>query len=365
MAWDKQQHAKRMLARNELSERELRELHHSLVLGYATAAVTSTLAVLTVNWGHLHAGTGLLVLAGVEILIALVLAVVPAMPEAAVKFFAFPVPVVLISIAVAVAQPVGPAAIYYLWPALTCGHFGSRRDARLVIGLLCVGFAVGLALGHGVEVPVITYIAVVSVFVLVLVGYQYSRAQSVALTAELEHAASTDSLTGLLNRRAFGEAFAREVERATKSGLSLSVVIFDLDHFKEVNDALGHSAGDETLIAFADILRAECSNRTDVLGRMGGEEFAVVLFDTDGLNAQRVADGVAHSLADWSRERPTFAPTGPLTTSAGIAALSTEDPTPAELLVSADRALYAAKRAGRNRVVRAGDPASHVLAAVA
>lgn len=351
-------------ADHSLAESELQTLRRSLLAGYALAAATTLLAVLPSGADHLN--LGFIILASVEIAVALLLAVAPSMPEAMVKFFAFPVPVVCISVAVAVARPMSTVPIYYLWPALTCGHFGNRRDARLMILMMDVGFAIALfGFAHDPQVPGIAYLSVTSVFFVVLVGYQRQRASSVALTRELAHAASTDSLTGLLNRRAFGEAFAREVERARTSQLPLSVVVFDLDHFKNLNDALGHAAGDDALVAFADIVRGECSHRTDVLGRMGGEEFAVVLFDTDAPAARCTADAIAAALADWSRTGPSGVTTGPLTTSAGIATLKPGCDTPAELLVVADRALYAAKRAGRNRVMSAGDSAARILAQVA
>ncbi len=205
-------------------------------------------------------------------------------PSWLVKFFAFPVVVACVSVAVAVARPMSVVPIYYFWSALSGGHFGNRRDARLMILLMDVGFFLALLFAHDAQVPVLAYVSVTSVFLCVLVGYQRQRASSVALTRELAHAASRDSLTDLLNRRAFGEAFAREVQRARASHLPLSVVIFDLDHFN-LNDVLGHAAGDDALVAFADVLRHECSSQTDVLGRMGGEEFAVVLFDSDAAGA--------------------------------------------------------------------------------
>ncbi len=347
-----------------LAASELETLRLTLVAGYAVAVVTSLVAVVPSGSDHLN--SGFIILAAVESVVALLLAVWSSMPPGVIKFFAFPGSVLCISAAVAVARPMSVVPIYYLWPALTCGHFGNRRDARLTILLMNVSFAIALFFfAHDPQVPGIAYLSVISVFFMVLVGYQRQRASSLALTRELAHAASTDSLTGLLNRRAFGDAFAREVERARTSQLPLSVVVFDLDHFKNLNDELGHAAGDDALIGFADIVRAECSDRTDVLGRMGGEEFAVVLFDTDAAGARRTADAIAAALADWSRARPNAVVTGPLTTSAGIATLRPGCDAPAELLVVADRALYAAKRAGRNRVMSAGDSAARILAHVA
>jgi diguanylate cyclase (GGDEF)-like protein len=351
------------VARRTLSDHDRNELRKSLVGGYGVAAVTS-LAV-TLPSGSDHANLGLMILAGLEIIVALFLALVPSMSANAVKFFAFPLAIACVSAACAVANPIGPTALYYLWPALTCGHYGNRRDARMTLLMMMFGFAIAIIVGHEVQVPVITYLCVVTVFLFVLVGYQRSRAESLRLTAELAHSASTDALTDLLNRRAFGEAFGREVETARETHTPLSVIMFDLDHFKHLNDSLGHAAGDDALIAFADILREVCEDRTELLGRMGGEEFAVVLSDADAAGAQATADEIATKLADWSRGRPSAMVSGPLTTSAGIATMSPVCATTSELLVTADRALYAAKQAGRNRVVRAGENAPHVLAKVA
>jgi diguanylate cyclase (GGDEF)-like protein len=147
------------------------------------------------------------------------------------------------------------------------------------------------------------------------------------------------------------------VERARTSGLDLSLVFFDLDHFKAVNDSHGHAAGDEALRAFAQILEDECSV-ADLFARMGGEEFASVLFDADGAVANQFAEQTAAALARWCAQHPQQ-----LTTSVGIAVLSDQTATPAQMLIAADRALYAAKAAGRNRVLASGQTTARVLVA--
>ena len=252
-------------------------------------------------------------------------------------------------------RPLSTTPLYYLWPALNCGYFGTRRDVRVAALLMCASFAVALNFATGVEEPVVTYISVVSIFLLVLLGVQRQAERTDGLVKQLAHAAATDSLTGLLDRRAFSQAFAREVERAHTSGLSLSVVFFDLDHFKAVNDGFGHAAGDEALRAFARIIERECSV-ADLTARMGGEEFAIVLFDSDADVAKDFVARIAGALSQWSEEHPPM-----LTTSAGIAVLSEEATTPSQLLTSADQALYAAKAAGRNRVIASGQTTARVL----
>jgi diguanylate cyclase (GGDEF)-like protein len=296
-------------------------------------------------------------LAGLYLLVAAVLAVGRRFPAWVVKFFAFSGAIVMTSAAVAFARPLGPTPIYYVWPALNCGYWGSRKDARVASVVMSVSFAIALLFATDVQVPLITYSSVVSFFVVILLAVQYQGRRTDVLVKELAHAAATDGLTGLLDRRAFSQAFEREIERARSSGLALSMLFFDLDHFKQVNDGYGHAAGDDALCAFARILEQECSV-TDLLARMGGEEFAVVLFDADAAAAKQFAERTAMALSHWSSEHPPV-----LTTSAGIAVLDDEMTTPSKMLTAADGALYAAKAAGRNRVIVAGQTTARVLVA--
>jgi diguanylate cyclase (GGDEF)-like protein len=326
-----------------------------LVVGYLIGAGTGLLAVVSVPTDHGNVGLVAMSIAAAGV--AVVLALGRGLPNWAIKFFGIEATIVFVSLAVAFARPVGPAALYYLWPALDCGYFGTRRDVRVAAVLMCVSFAVALLFAHGVQVPVITYTTVVSVFLFALVLVERQAERTDRLLGQLAHAAATDSLTGLLDRRAFSQAFAREVERARASGLALCFIFLDLDHFKAVNDTSGHAAGDEALCAFARILERECSV-TDLLARMGGEEFGIVLFDADAEIAGGFLQRVALALASWSEDHPR-----PLTTSAGIAMLSDETATPSQLLTEADRALYAAKAAGRNRVVASGQATARVLVA--
>ncbi|HET9987476.1 MAG TPA: GGDEF domain-containing protein, partial [Kofleriaceae bacterium] len=165
----------------------------------------------------------------------------------------------------------------------------------------------------------------------------------------LAQLAVTDGLTGLYNHRHFHERLSLEVERSQRSGLPLSLLMLDVDHFKQFNDSHGHPAGDEVLRQLARVL-ADTRRANDVVARYGGEEFAVILVDTAKFTAAKVAERVrerivAHDFADRSAKSP------PITVSFGVATYP-EDGSDAEALVrAADTALYAAKRAGRNRVV--------------
>jgi diguanylate cyclase (GGDEF)-like protein len=166
--------------------------------------------------------------------------------------------------------------------------------------------------------------------------------RNAALLDEVGRLAHVDALTGLSNRRAFEEALGREVARATRTGEPVSLALFDIDHFKAVNDTLGHQGGDEVLRTVATALAQACRD-ADLAARYGGEEFAVLLPSCGAGEAFRVTE----------RLRAAVAGAVAVTMSAGVAALPTHAASPDELLRKADDALYAAKRAGRDRTVRA------------
>jgi two-component system chemotaxis family response regulator WspR len=169
-----------------------------------------------------------------------------------------------------------------------------------------------------------------------------------------------DPLTDLHNRRYFEEHFQREWERARRNRQPLALVLIDLDHFKAYNDQYGHPAGDAALIKVAELL-SRCANRaTDIVARLGGEEFGIVLPDATGHGADEVARRVLTQLV--AEEIPhAGAPNKIMTLSAGVAAIEgPEGPGPAELFEQADRALYEAKRRGRNGTVRHGEKTANV-----
>jgi len=164
-------------------------------------------------------------------------------------------------------------------------------------------------------------------------------------SAQLKEFSFKDEVTGLYNRRFFSIRLEEEVSRYRRFNHPVSVVLLDLDSFKAVNDELGHAAGDETLRAMADILLKQ-SRGINVICRYGGDEFAVLLVETSKSGARLYADRIRYVLSTW-----TFAHGRRITASFGIASLP-EDVAPAadELIRAADEALYAAKRAGKNRV---------------
>jgi two-component system cell cycle response regulator len=179
------------------------------------------------------------------------------------------------------------------------------------------------------------------------------REDNVRLVAELRRESLTDSLTQVGNRRAFDDALPQEVARARRQGRGLALVMLDLDHFKAVNDAVGHGAGDEVLVEFARRLRS-VTREADRLFRYGGDEFALLVAGVDPPVALDLAE---RTVREASRGPFRAVPRGvALTCSAGVSVLAPEDGGAGGGLVArADAALYAAKRSGRNRAV-AFDP---------
>lgn len=164
----------------------------------------------------------------------------------------------------------------------------------------------------------------------------------------VQRQAITDDLTGLVNRRRFIEALDAEIERARRFGSPLTVVLADLDNFKRVNDDHGHHAGDDVLRSFAGLIRSHVRD-VDVCGRIGGEEFAIVLPETDQTGAASVAERVRESLATVPVGVSKGGPVK-VTSSFGVAELESEQ-SGSDLLRMADAALYRAKESGKNRVV--------------
>ena len=167
------------------------------------------------------------------------------------------------------------------------------------------------------------------------------------LESRLERMATRDQLTGAYNRHAFFQKARTELARAKRFGHALSVLMFDLDHFKAVNDTYGHATGDEVLRIFALRCRADF-RQCDIFARLGGEEFAALLVETDGEHAHEAAERIRR-MAE-SAEIPTEAGGLFVTTSIGVASMRDED-TVNDLLKRADRGLYQAKEAGRNSTV--------------
>lgn len=168
--------------------------------------------------------------------------------------------------------------------------------------------------------------------------------------SKLSRQARTDSLTGLMNRRAFDDRLARELETAGSLGYEVTLVMCDLDRFKQINDQHGHLSGDEVLREVGRVL-AESVRDRDIAARYGGEELALVLPGTPLLGGRRLSERIRRRLEELAIQSPEGEQIA-VTASFGAATFPTHD-SAEKLIAAADRALYEAKRSGRNRVITA------------
>ena len=166
-----------------------------------------------------------------------------------------------------------------------------------------------------------------------------------------ERLAMYDPLTGLANRRYFNQFLHREVQRSIRNRSAISLVELDVDHFKEYNDELGHPAGDQCLIKVGQVLRELTHRPSDLAARLGGDEFALILADTNAVGSQKLTEALLKAISDLGI---VFGDSRSLTVSVGVASMNPHQQQNEELLLNeADKALYRAKSAGRNRVVHA------------
>ena len=168
--------------------------------------------------------------------------------------------------------------------------------------------------------------------------------------SEMEKMAHRDSLTGLVNRRGFDSAIELELKKAIKDKSSLALMLVDVDKFKPFNDNLGHPAGDVCLEEVAKLLAGSMHRELDIVTRYGGEEFAIILPNTDALGARQVADRIIRDFGDRKYPHGFSEVAEYVTVSGGIAILESETSVK-ELLQKADELLYRAKEQGRNQFV--------------
>jgi diguanylate cyclase (GGDEF)-like protein len=175
-------------------------------------------------------------------------------------------------------------------------------------------------------------------------GVQLARRRELEeLARTLDQQATTDPLTGLFNRSKFDHEFARELARAQRHGSALSLIIYDVDRFKNVNDTYGHQAGDKVLIELSRLVAGNI-RKSDILARWGGEEFMILVPEATGAMAVRLAENLRDAIREFA-----FATGAAVTCSFGIAQFQSGDG-PATLVSRADVALYRAKINGRDRV---------------
>jgi len=168
--------------------------------------------------------------------------------------------------------------------------------------------------------------------------YMYDRMKELAFI---------DELTGIYNRRFFYSATKKEIDSSIRYKKDLSIILIDIDHYKEVNDHFGHIAGDKVLQRFTQVIQKELRS-SDVFARYGGEEFLILLPETDGEAAVEVAERIRKSVeklrVNFNEEEIS------VTISLGVTRLIGERNTLQELIAVVDQALYGAKQKGRNRV---------------
>jgi diguanylate cyclase (GGDEF)-like protein len=189
-------------------------------------------------------------------------------------------------------------------------------------------------------------------FFLLVFAVTIIAAIAIDLNEELRTESCTDPLSGLLNRRGFTARVEEELKLAGQNRTPLALIIADLDHFKAVNDRYGHAAGDNAIACFGDCLRTVIGEG-QVVGRLGGEEFAVLLRGADLRTARMVAEGLRAGFS--ALQVPGIPPDHALSASYGVAVLNGDEEWET-LLRRADRALYQAKAAGRDRVVAVAGP---------
>lgn len=267
----------------------------------------------------------------------------------------WPVAALVVSCAAAVIFD-GPGSIMFPMPALLlCAlTYGTSTTAivSMLLGTGCLT-AIGMGavdIGQDMAVPAMVVSIRIAVAFLVLVPLSVSCAMAARedLLRQLRVTADHDGLTGLLNRRAFEQRMSERLAKSAIDGTSFAVLWLDIDHFKSINDRFGHLAGDRVLQAFATIARASCA-ADDLVGRVGGEEFALLVATTGAEAAAGVADRLRRAFA--AHATAWNGTTIQATVSIGACHLSRSPGDLPQLLSRLDEALYRAKHQGRDRIV--------------
>ncbi|MBI5104203.1 MAG: GGDEF domain-containing protein [Solirubrobacterales bacterium] len=318
-------------------------MRRSMLVLHVIAALTLILSLTTPDpdtSDHL----GLAVCSGLTWVGALMWALVRRPPQW-LLLASIPAGTLLVDAVVAVAEPVALVPFFYLWPMLVGAYFLQRRELLLNYLFLAASYGVVLVLWVDPVARTVQFLVVLVVLAVVLVLITALKEQLGELVARLHVLATRDPLTGALNRRAFARALDDELARCRRHGGSCALAVLDVDHFKSVNDRYGHASGDDVLRGLAELV-ASMTRRTDAFARLGGEEFAVLLVESDAEGARAYAETLRAAI-----EAAPIPPVGTVTVSVGVAEAASGDVSADALLRSADRALYAAKAAGRNQVV--------------
>jgi diguanylate cyclase (GGDEF)-like protein len=227
-----------------------------------------------------------------------------------------------------------------LAPLLLCALPAMRPMWRPLLACLVAAPALSLLLlwlGH-------TWFPPASALLVLLLGLLVWLALRMRRT---QRQAQSDPLTHLANRTRFDESLALELRAAQRTGQPLSVMMLDIDYFKQLNDGHGHATGDAVLKALAGVLRERARRPRDLVARLGGDEFALLLPETGAATAQAMAEGILHDLATLDAQAPELPA---FSVSIGIhCGPDSTDLKPAQMVQLADQALYCAKEQGRNR----------------
>jgi diguanylate cyclase (GGDEF)-like protein/putative nucleotidyltransferase with HDIG domain len=262
---------------------------------------------------------------------------------------------VLVSLALVFTRDSTSAyTLFYLWIGLYAFYFLPRGRAAALGGFVIANYGVvvlalrfAMPRPHGVAIDddvhhfvlIAGTLAVAGVFIVLL------RERVGRLISQLTDAATTDALTGLLNRRGFQRLMLVELERAKRSNRPFSLLTADCDHFKLINDRFGHGAGDQALQRIGSMLESH-KRSIDTAARIGGEEFALILPETDQHEAYIVAERLRNRLSEVFESEAL-----PLKLSFGVASFPVHGSSSESLMRAADEALYAAKALGRDRTV--------------
>ena len=286
-------------------------------------------------------------------MVALLIAGYDRIPDWGFKAFLFGFTLIVSGMIFYSGKSASPYSFFYVWAALYALHFFTTTDAARHVLFMGFCYAAVLVAHHwsgntigefavAVEDSAAQWTIAFGTLVVATGLFGMLKERLDGLIERLTDAVKTDPLTGLLNRRGFEEAFELEVERARRLESPLTLLVGDLDRFKMLNDRLGHPAGDRALELLGEALGAGV-RRIDRVGRMGGEEFALILPETDEHEGYVLAERLRGKI------RENFAADlFPLTISFGVASYPTHGATTAALLKAADQALYTAKEFGRD-----------------
>lgn len=309
----------------------------SFGVGLAGVALLTPFTMNHMAQGRIALGLGTLLIVGVMALMAWAGHCGRYLPW--LVFLGF-VPSVLVFLALSLREQ-GVIGAFWCFPAVLAFYFTLPERKAWISNAALYAVAVPWAWSV-LELPVAARVAATLLGVIVFSGI-FVRVISVQQRA-LEAQAVTDTLTGLLNRALLASTLDQAMEQSRRTGTPMTLLALDLDDFKEINDTLGHAAGDAVLRGVADVIRTRI-RRSDVAFRLGGEEFLAFLYGADEERGQQVAEDLRAALASEA-----LVPGRPVTASVGLASYC-KDASWEAWLKRCDDNLYSAKATGRNRVV--------------